>query len=186
MKIWSPLIVCDLVKLHRNSISLKKKRIPHEISHNDLGWSLSRCHYFPTLTHPFWQGFSFCCLQMPLECPILLDWLSQTSHQISYKQYSYETKMQIRPSRSVHDLVANSCVHIPNKINPSDQKEGLRLLSIHEISNVILKCVLWNLYHATRHKFWQWMWSMSHSLLAKIWGHYDIDILGGFSPWFLV
>lgn len=152
-------------------------------------WSLPRYHYSPTLTQPFWQGFSLCFLKMPLECPILLDWLSQTNHRISYKKYSYERKMQIRPSRSVHDLVANSCVPIPSKINPSDQKEGLKLLSVHEASDwvhTILKCVPWNPYCTTGYKFCQWTWSMSHLLLAKIWGHHDIHILGGFSPWFLV
>lgn len=177
------------MKLHHASITLKEKRILHENSHDNLGWSLPRYHYSPTLTHPFWQGFSLCFLKMPLECPVLLDWLSRTNHWISYKQYSYERNVQIRPSHSVHDLVANNCVPIPNKINLPGQEEGLKLLSVHETSilvHIILKFVLWNPFCTTRYKFWQWTWSMSHTLLAKIWGHHDINIVGGFSPWFLV
>lgn len=129
-------------KLYHVSITLKENRIHHENPHDDLGWSLPRYHYSPTLTHPFWQGFSLCFLKMPLECPILLDWLSQANHQISYKQYSYERRMKISPSCSVHDLVANSCVSILNKFNPSEQEEGLKLLWIHEVPKwvqVILK-----------------------------------------------
>lgn len=129
-------------KLYHVSITLKENRIDHENPHDDLGWSLSRFHYSPTLTHPFWQGFSLCFLKMPPECPILLDWLSQTNHHISYKQCSYDRRMKIRPSRSAHGLVANSCVSILNKFNPSDQEEGLELLRIHEVPKwiqVILK-----------------------------------------------
>lgn len=50
--------------------------------------------------------------------------------------------MKIRPSRSVHDLVANSWVSILNKFNPSDQEEGLKPFRIHEVPKwvqVILK-----------------------------------------------
>lgn len=56
---------------------------------------------------------------MPLESPILHSWLSQTNHRLSYKQCFYKTKMQIKPSCSVHDLVAKSCIPDLSKIHPS-------------------------------------------------------------------
>lgn len=93
--------------------------------------------------------------------------------------------MKCRPSRSVHDLVANSCVSILNKFNPSDQEEGLKFLCIHEVpkwAQVILK------YWESETQITQLAASfgrendLSHSVLAEIWGHNDIGVLGSFSP----
>lgn len=146
-KIQSLLGVCGRVKSHHASISLKEKRILHESYHYNLGWSLPRDHYSPVVIHRFRQDFSLCFLKIPLECPVLLDWLSQNNHQNQLSTILlWERKMQIRSLHSVHDLVANSSVSIPNKINPSDQKGSLKFLSIHQVSNsvhALLRCGLW-------------------------------------------
>lgn len=91
----------------------------------------------PTLAHPFWQDLSLCFIKMPLESPILLSWLSQTNHQLSSKQCFYKTKMQIKASCSVPDLVAKSCIPDLSKIHPSHWNGGLQDLST-SLSPVLL------------------------------------------------
>lgn len=118
-------------------ITLKEKKILPENSHDNLEWSLHSYHYSPTLAHPFWQDLSLCFTKMPLESPILLSWLSQTNHQLSSKQCFYKTKMQIKASCSVPDLVAKSCIPDLSKIHPSHWNGGLQDLST-SLSPVLL------------------------------------------------